>query len=807
METSEFRNPTLRCLSEIAAFNIDSEYDPKFVILFAMVMAAVNRMLPPNTDFAELYKLSEKDNQDFILNLSLFLTNFLSIHLRILETPRSRDVLLNAHLYLIKISQVEEHEIFKINLGYWVNFVAEIYGEMQNNTGDAAIRRDTYVDVLSNVRLVIIERMVKPEEVLVSTNEEGETVREIVKESDTATLYKSMREILVYLTHLDVDDTEDILTEKMLQQVDGSEWSWDKLNSLCWAIGSISGAMSEKTEGQFLIAVIKDLLGLCETKQNQDDKAVIASNIMYIVGQYPRFLRANWRFLKVVVNKLFEFMHESHKGVQDMACDTFIRIAQKCKRQFIIQQPDESEPFVKHIINCMDKITTGLSPQQVYAIYEAIGYMLSMQTDKSANEKLISHLMEHPNRAWDNLIARAGSVDILGDINDLKAIINVLKTNTAVCTSTGNPYIFQLGRIYLDMLGLYRACGSLISEVRAKSVAGTARARLLQAIRDEVIKLVDVFMEKADDLDAINDSLVPPLLDSILGDYESNSEASESQVLDLLNTLITILENRFSPHIGTIMDSIIETTLCKINKNLTDFPEQRVSFYKLLRAINTHCSDALLSLQPKQMKSVMDSILWGMKHTLREISDLTLTVCYEVIESLSDQDSTVAGEFYGRFLLQVLRVTFGVITDANHKSGFRLQSQLLAKVFEIVVTGRVSVPLFDPTLVPDPNITNLEFLDDYCLSVVQGTFPDIQTHQAKALLTTLFQYYNDLPRFKSVLRDFLIQLREFSGDNADLYLEEREKETQKRAQEKLEMAMRIPGMVKPNQLEDNEDTA
>ena len=40
------------------------------------------------------------------------------------------------------------------------------------------------------------------------------------------------------------------------------------------------------------------------------------ANILYLVGQYPRFLRAHWRFLKTVVNKLFEFMHETHEGVQ-----------------------------------------------------------------------------------------------------------------------------------------------------------------------------------------------------------------------------------------------------------------------------------------------------------------------------------------------------------------------------------------------------------------------------------------------------------------------------------------------------------
>lgn len=81
------------------------------------------------------------------------------------------------------------------------------------------------------------------------------------------------------------------------------------LCQLCWAIGSISGAMHEEDEKRFLVTVIKDLLGLCEQKKGKDNKAIIASNIMYVVGQYPRFLRAHWKFLKTVVNKLFEFMH------------------------------------------------------------------------------------------------------------------------------------------------------------------------------------------------------------------------------------------------------------------------------------------------------------------------------------------------------------------------------------------------------------------------------------------------------------------------------------------------------------------
>jgi exportin-1 len=48
-----------------------------------------------------------------------------------------------------------------------------------------------------------------------------------------------------------------------------------------------------------------------------------------------------------------------------MACDTFIKIAQKCRRQFISQQQGETTPFIDEIISGIEAITKDLSPQQV----------------------------------------------------------------------------------------------------------------------------------------------------------------------------------------------------------------------------------------------------------------------------------------------------------------------------------------------------------------------------------------------------------------------------------------------------------
>ncbi|XP_062075707.1 exportin-1-like [Humulus lupulus] len=87
-----------------------------------------------------------------------------------------------------------------------------------------------------------------------------------------------------------------------------------------------------RTGEQFLVMVIRDLLNLCEITKGKDNKAVIASNIMYVVGQYPRFLRAHWKFLKTVVNKLFEFIEFYDVRVADAALRALNRsdIAGKC---------------------------------------------------------------------------------------------------------------------------------------------------------------------------------------------------------------------------------------------------------------------------------------------------------------------------------------------------------------------------------------------------------------------------------------------------------------------------------------------
>lgn len=140
-----------------------------------------------------------------------------------------------------------------------------------------------------------------------------------------------------------------------------------------------------------------------------------------------------------------------------MACDTFIKIALKCRRHFVTTQVGESCPFIDDILTSISSIICDLQPQQVHTFYEAVGYMISAQVDNKTQEVLIEKYMLLPNQVWDDVICKASkNVDVLKEIDIVKQLASILKTNVRACKALNHAYVVQLGRIYLDMLNVYR---------------------------------------------------------------------------------------------------------------------------------------------------------------------------------------------------------------------------------------------------------------------------------------------------------------------------------------------------------------
>ena len=707
---------------------------------------------------------------------------------------------------------MDDPEIFKICLEYWHVFANELYNDETSRgaaskgplvlglgSSNGGGRKALYSpELLTRLRCCMIGNMAKPEEVVVVEDENGDVVREQQKDTEVIAQYKTMREALVYLTHLNYDDTEAIMLERLHLQVerDSPHWSWQNLNTLCWAIGSISGAMSEEEEKRFLVTVIKDLLGLCEEKRGKDNKAVIASNIMYVVGQYPRFLRAHWKFLKTVVNKLFEFMHEKHPGVQDMACETFLKIAQKCKRKFVTLQAGEAQPFIIELTEMVPSIILELENHQVHTFYEAAACMLSerlvavggttpggvAQPEPLDRQKCLMDLLALPNQSWSAIMAQAGASGgaSLQTPETCRDLTRFLKTNTRVCGAVGPLYVAELQVLYGDLMNVYTAHAEyqkVMVDQGGEMATHNSLFKAMRGVKKETLRLLTSFVEKCAEPEAppaaVASSLLPLLLQpapsSVLGDYHRSLPAArDPEVLLLFSTCITKLplaEFEGGAAVPRILEALFECTLQMIVGNFEDFPEIRLQFFQLLKAVNAHCFPALFSIPQEHRKLVVDSVAYAMKHTERNVAETGLDILFELLQNV-DRHPHVAQEFYQSFLLLLLQEVLYVMTDRLHKSGIKMHATLLRHMLHLVEMGKVTVPLFD-VATRAPGTTNAAFLRDFIGQLLVAQFPNLAPQQALTFVAGLFDVSMDVATFKQHLRDFLVQLKEFSGSGGD----------------------------------------
>lgn len=74
------------------------------------------------------------------------------------------------------------------------------------------------------------------------------------------------------------------------------------------------------------------------------------------------------------------------------------------------------------------------------------------------------------------------------------------------------------------------------------------KVRGLRTIKKEILKLINIYVEKADDLEMIHERLVPGLLEAVLLDYRNNvPDAREAEVLNVMTTIIKKLQVRWTP--------------------------------------------------------------------------------------------------------------------------------------------------------------------------------------------------------------------------------------------------------------------
>ena len=175
---------------------------------------------------------------------------------------------------------------------------------------------------------------------------------------------------------------------------------------------------------------------------------------------------------------------------------------------------------------------------------------------------------------------------------------------------------------------------------------------------------------------------------------------------------------------------------------------------------------ALYGLQPEQLKTVVESVLWAIKHNEPGIADIGLNTLLSLLKGLSGNREGLS-QFLTIYLMPICRDIFVVLTDSLHKAGFKLQTEILMRLISLVKARELSTTLSPEC--PD----NLQYMQQFLLSALSTSFPQLAKTTVTGFVEALFINCGVWESFKTTVRDFLISLKEFASDSELLYSEER----------------------------------
>ncbi|CEG74595.1 hypothetical protein RMATCC62417_09776 [Rhizopus microsporus] len=328
LHESPYQLLALQCFNGI--LNLENTMQPRKV--YDIVFPYINSMKETitNSNYEQNYALTKE--------VAIFLITMLT---KYKDCVSDVDQIL---LYLLSISRMSDLDICKICTGYWETFVEQ----------------GGYRQIQRELAVVITETMVMPNDILRVQDEDGEITQEYVKQSDTAALYDSMQHILQAITKREPEFIQSVLHDRLLkiQMATDITTHYDMLFKISWAVGALSDTLTVETEKAFLKTIVQDYVQLSEKTKSQD--WAVVSCILYISGQYPRFLSFHYDFMNFILQKVFGLLYELNSDVKDMACNTLLKVSQGFHKQSL-----RNEVLSETLINQFEPLSTHLNQHQV----------------------------------------------------------------------------------------------------------------------------------------------------------------------------------------------------------------------------------------------------------------------------------------------------------------------------------------------------------------------------------------------------------------------------------------------------------
>ena len=868
---SSCRTETMRCLGNLFGIQMkntskdeENKHRNLLIQMYETFIQIMDNEIVKQKNFAEQYKVILNNNPEKLsgyekmtLNFELCLINFFKANLSYIQTydfpegTRQASDFLNVNIppisnglkYLAQFILIENEEIFKAAVDFWLWFLYKVFtlkdpedtldnydnlldNINNNNTivnkytkeqyiqylNESYLYKNCYMKMIDVIREIICVKMTKPLEVKIDIDEGGDIIYDPTKNTVYQTIHENMRDTLVYLTLIDPYKTQSLLQAKVEEQFNIANQSNkidpSLLNSISWSAGCISGAMPESIEVHLLIHFIRTLLGLCEIIKGKGNKAICASNIMYVVGQYPKFLNGHWKFLKTVVKKLFEFMHETFEGVQDFACETFMKISIKCANNFIIKQDQENEEYIRELVRNVSETTKDLKAHQQLMFYEAIGNMINLENNLQKKIFYIKQLMEEKNTQWNQIFNEAKqNINILNNSNIVNGLRIIVLLNERVSFAIKTPYWSYGITIFDNLIKSFIYYSNCINENFNNNKGVDINTRSYMIYNRTLIKYLTSLVKNTDDLQMIQNDMLNQFGNLIETYNKNHIQNKDPNMLLLFSALLEKIQNYNPDVVATIWKFLCFPTIELIKNDFQSFPEHRMNFFILLKSLISNSFESLFRAQNLSFnKDVIDTITFAINHNTPSMSETgleTLIILLQKVVSVGNIDlQNIIDPFFSNYFYIIFNDVFNTMTDGFHQSGFDLQVKVIQILINVIDEKRISEGLFNK------EENNKTFFLKKLLNDILQSFKNITQVQGEIFCLAIFNNCNDEHKFKNVIRDFLISLKSFIGNNEALWEEEKKKELElaKQLEEQKRTFLPVPQydrQINANNYQDN----
>lgn len=110
---------------------------------------------------------------------------------------------------------------------------------------------------------------------------------------------------------------------------------------------------------------------------------------------------------------------------------------------------------------------------------------------------------------------------------------------------------------------------------------------------------------------------------------------------------------------------------------------------------------------------------------MRDISDTGLQICVDLLNNFTKTPPAISNAFHQQYFCSILQDILYVLTNSFYSSGFKLQSVILMQMFQMVESGVIEAPLYNPATEPNTGKSNQDYIREFVAGLLGNAFPHL----------------------------------------------------------------------------------